>query len=74
MRKREKLTLAVEPQAKLAVDTVTAAEMMGLAPGTLENWRYKSPYEGPAYARIGKKVVYPVAALEAYIAEHVERG
>ena len=55
----------------LAVDTATAAEMLSLAPGTLENIRSeRGVYRGPRYARIGSRVVYPVAELERYLAEH----
>ena len=33
-----------------------AAEMLGLSPGTLANWRYSGT--GPAYYKLGRKVFY----------------
>ena len=55
----------------LAVDTITAAKMLDMSPGTLENWRYSKKPKGPRWARIEGKVVYPVAELERYLAEHM---
>ena len=64
----------IEPEVgmarPIAVDTKTAAAMLAMSPGTLENWRYeKGPQRGPRYAKVGAKVVYPVAELERFIAE-----
>lgn len=35
-----------------------------IVPGTLANWR--SQKKGPPYQKIGSKVVYPLAELEAW--------
>lgn len=59
-------------RGKLAVDTATAAEMLGIAPGTLANWRHaKGGPKGPRYSRIGNRIVYPVSELERYLAENM---
>lgn len=55
----------------IAVDTKTAAQMMGMSPGTLENWRYEKPYRGPRFCKLSNnKVVYRIADIEAYLAAH----
>ena len=44
--------------------TVQAAEILGLKPNTLEIWRtYK---RGPSYKKIGRRVLYDPADLEAF--------
>ena len=54
--------------AKL-LTTEEVAETLGVAPGTVENWRYKQ--EGPAYVKLGNKrhsaVRYRDTDLESYI-------
>lgn len=56
----------------IAVDTKTAAQMMGMSPGTLENWRYEKPYRGPRFCKLSNnKVVYRVSDIEEYLAAHV---
>ncbi|WP_248922084.1 helix-turn-helix domain-containing protein [Olsenella intestinalis] len=74
MKRADELFEPAGPQdvKPLVVDTETAAEMLSMAPGTLANMRYtKGPYNGPKFARIGKKIVYPVAELERYVTEHL---
>lgn len=56
--------LTVRP---LAVDTASAAAMLGVSKGTLENWRYCDEPKGPRFARIGSKVVYPVSEIERFL-------
>jgi hypothetical protein len=46
--------------------TQQAAEFMRLQRKTLENWR--SQGRGPAYVKVGGRVLYPVADLEAFVA------
>lgn len=46
------------------VDTVAAAEVLGLRPGTLEVWR--SYGRGPRFRKIGRKVFYEVDDLETF--------
>ncbi|MDQ7830479.1 helix-turn-helix transcriptional regulator [Desulfolutivibrio sp.] len=48
--------------------TREAAQYLGLSPGTLEVWRCKG--RGPRYSKLGKRVVYDPADLDAYLAEH----
>ena len=57
----------------LAVDTDTAAKMIGVSPKTLRNWRYARGQQGPRYSRAGGKIVYPVSELEAFLAENMVR-
>ena len=49
--------------------TAEVADILGVAPGTVENWRYKQ--EGPAYVKLGTKrsslVRYRLADVLAYI-------
>lgn len=45
--------------------------MLGIAVGTLENWRYeRTGVRGPRFARIGRKIVYPVDGLREYLDAH----
>ena len=41
------------------------AERLGVSPATLANWR--SAGRGPAYLRIGGRVVYPEKAIEQWL-------
>lgn len=53
------------------VDTKEAALILGLSAGTLEVWRCLG--RGPRYKKIGRRVFYDVADLEAFAnAETVE--
>ncbi len=45
--------------------TKDAAAYLGLEPGTLENWRYKS--QGPPVIHLGKNVRYDIQDLDAWI-------
>ena len=56
------------PRAKRhlnVVDEAGAAALLGVARGTLRNWR--SQCRGPRYARLGRRVVYQWADLEDYL-------
>ena len=46
---------------QLFVNDVRAAEILGLSPQTLRNWRSQS--RGPDYVRIGRAVRYRVGDL-----------
>ena len=47
------------------LDTRAAAELLGLAPGTLQNWRKRG--EGPEFRRHGSRAVrYALPDLEAF--------
>ena len=54
------------------VDVNGAAKMLGVSKRTLNNWRYaKDGPKGPRFARIGNRVVYPIAEIDRYIEEHM---
>ncbi len=46
---------------------VQAARYLGLAPQTLRNLRHYG--RGPAYCKLGSRVVYKISDLERYLAE-----
>jgi hypothetical protein len=46
-------------------DTPGAAAILGISPGTLRNMR--SQAKGPAYYRVGKRIVYRRADLNAFL-------
>ena len=46
------------------LNTVEAAEILGLKPNTMEIWR--SHGRGPNYKKIGRKVLYDPVDLEAF--------
>lgn len=55
----------------IRVNTKEAAKILGLSAGTLEVWRCYG--RGPRYKKIGRRVFYDVADLEAFAnAETVE--
>lgn len=49
------------------LSTEDAARMLGIAPGTLANWRGEN--KGPRFARIGSRVVYPLDELKRFLRE-----
>lgn len=57
---------------EIAAPTKVAAQMLGVSPRTMANWRAQG--KGPDYVRLGEPhsaVVYRVADLEAWLAAHV---
>jgi len=54
----------VATKARGIVSDVEASELLGLKPQTLRNWRCQS--RGPAYSKIGRRVIYAVQDLENY--------
>jgi hypothetical protein len=46
------------------LETVHAADELGLSPRTLEGWRRRG--EGPAYLKIGRRVKYRPEDIEAF--------
>ena len=52
----------------LVVGEARAAELLGVSPRTLQKWRVTG--EGPAFIKLGKRVGYTRADLDA----HVERS
>lgn len=50
-------------------DTKGAAQFLGFAKGTLQNWRWQKC--GPAYVRVGKKkVIYQESDLKKFLDKH----
>ena len=47
------------------VSTTVAAKMMGVAASTLENWRSRGN-TGPAWLKIGRRVLYEPRDIEAW--------
>jgi excisionase family DNA binding protein len=48
------------------VDRVTAAQLLGVSPRTLDRWKNKG--DGPSRLTIGRKVRYRRSSLEAWVA------
>jgi hypothetical protein len=59
-------TASVAPTHNSSHDTPGAAAIIGVAEGTLRNWRSRD--EGPAYHRCGKRIIYLQADLDRYLA------
>lgn len=47
-----------------ALTDVQASKVLGLKPQTLRNWRCLR--RGPAYSKLGRRIVYLLADLEKY--------
>lgn len=60
------------PAATGALSTDDAAAYICHSPGTLQNWR--SLGIGPAYCKVGRRVVYRVADLDAWLSSHAVGG
>jgi excisionase family DNA binding protein len=52
-------------QTITTVNTQQAAELLGLSPNTLNQWRHIK--RGPAFHKFGKSVRYSLQELEAYM-------
>lgn len=50
--------------------TEDVAEVLHVAPGTVENWRYKQ--EGPAFVKLGTKRSSPVRYRESAVREYLD--
>lgn len=48
------------------------AKRLRLSPGTLNNWRVTG--QGPRFLKVGRKVLYPVAEIEAWEAKRVKEN
>lgn len=55
--------------APALVDTVTAAAYIGVGPRFLQLARISGT--GPRYAKLGQRVVYRLADLDAYVEAHL---
>lgn len=54
-----------KPGTRVYLTTEQAAEILQLAPGTLENWRYRR--QGPPMVRVGSAIRYEQSALFAWL-------
>jgi len=55
----------IETKIKHSVlNDVEAARFLGLRPQTLRNWRCQC--RGPAYSKIGRRIIYAVQDIEGY--------
>ncbi|WP_320008431.1 helix-turn-helix domain-containing protein [Maridesulfovibrio sp.] len=52
-------------QNRLSVTPAEAAQLIGVSPDTLRNWRVQK--RGPEYSKIGTKVVYEVPKLRKWL-------
>lgn len=68
---REQLPLN-DLSARGALDTLHSAEYTGVARATLKKWRATG--DGPPYVRIGSKIVYRVADLDAWLEANLVGG
>lgn len=67
------LASGTAPLATRYVRTDAAARYLTLDPTTLADWRHE-PGKGPAYRKIGGRVVYSVADLDAWLERHPLQG
>ncbi len=51
--------------ARRCLDVKETGAFLGICPRTLDNWR--SQGRGPRYIRVGRRIVYRVEDLEAYL-------
>lgn len=54
------------------IDQKQLARRWVMSPRTLERWRWLR--EGPAYVKLGGKVVYRLADIEAFEREHLRNA
>lgn len=67
------MAVAAPPQTlRPVLDTAGAAEYLGIHPRTLDNWR--SQGKGPSYVRVGRRIVYRLAALESFLDARTVEG
>lgn len=65
-------TLPEELRQYRALSTTEAAEILGLAPRTLENWRGQG--QGPNWLKVGRSVGYRLADLITWRDAHLVGG
>jgi predicted site-specific integrase-resolvase len=57
---------------RFAVRDHEAAELLGVSTSCLRAWR--SQGRGPAFSRLGRRVVYPMEALKDFIRGNLVQG
>lgn len=60
-----------KPKSQQSYTTQEAAAVLRISPITLNTWR-KSGH-GPAYARVGRKILYSHRAIVAFFNQHIAR-
>ena len=58
-----------DPIEPLAVDTPTAARLLGVSESALNKARIYAPERSPPFRKIGRRVVYPLEGLRAFLAQ-----
>ena len=53
------------PKIEPVFDTIAAAPLLGVKPGTLEVWRYKGI--GPRFVKCGSRVIYRLRDINEYL-------
>jgi predicted DNA-binding transcriptional regulator AlpA len=61
-------------QNRVVYSAKEAAIYLGVSKSYLANTRCYSPKEGPPYAKIGKRVVYPAASLQSWLDQRMQGG
>lgn len=56
------------PPPALTVDTAGASAKTGVPAKTLAQWRWLET--GPPYYKLGRRVYYPLAELDTWLAQH----
>jgi hypothetical protein len=59
--------MSSHPAAEPIFDTIAAASLLGVKPGTLEVWRCKGI--GPKFVKLGARVVYRLRDLNEFLEE-----
>lgn len=60
-----------KPKSQQYYTTQEAADILRISTMTLCNWRKNG--RGPAYARVGRKILYSHRAITAFFNEHIAR-
>ena len=58
--------------SKRAVRDDEASQFLGVSAATLRAWR--SQGRGPRFAKLGRRVVYPIEALEEFLRKNLVEG
>lgn len=64
-------TLPTRRDMEQMLSTRALSQATGIAEKTLNNWRYLQ--KGPAFIRCGGRVVYPLSAVQTWLAEGTVR-
>jgi hypothetical protein len=59
-------------ELRLAVGEAEAARIVGLSQRAL--WSLRASGKGPAYRRAGRRVLYPIDGLRAWLGEGAAKG